>query len=136
MFEYAGLLLLIDGELECAPELLAKPFEPEPAHGGRSERRERVAGAELFCGALLAGKLDRPKPWGARPRSVKLPWASQLRVPAVLPVGVRPIVVRLLIVPPAVDGLFCESWFCRVDIAELAGRPAASALGLIVRTGI
>jgi hypothetical protein len=126
LFEDAGRLPLSDGELECAPELLAKPFEPEPAHGGRSERPERVAGAELFSGALLAGPFDRPKPWGARPRSVVLPWASQLRAP----------LVRLLIVPPAVDGLFCESWFWRVDIAELAGRPAESALVLIVRTGI
>lgn len=31
----------------------------------------------MFCGA--AGRFELPKPWGARPESVALPWAFQVR---------------------------------------------------------
>lgn len=55
-----------------AGPLLAR-FGPEPCCG----RSLRVRG-EFWAGALF-DRLD-PKPWGARPRSVVLPCASQVRV--------------------------------------------------------
>jgi len=79
------------------------PFEPElPAQGGRSDRFIRAG-----CGPLplapevvLAGRLVLlPKPCGARPWSVALPWAAQVRVlPGVL------VAARLFAAPTADEG--------------------------------
>lgn len=84
------------------------------------------------------------------PRSVALPCASQVRVPLPDRLVAAPLVVafnvaRLLSPPFAEGGLFCESWFCRADIAGLtrmlfAGalfvRPADKPVALMVCTGI
>ena len=69
------LLKLGDAAREPAPFGIER--EPEPAHGGRSEL---VARATWF--ALFDVRSDEPlpNPCGARPRSVVLPCAAQLRV--------------------------------------------------------
>jgi hypothetical protein len=87
-----------------------------------------------------------PKPCGARPRSVALPWAAQFRA--------FPIAPGLFAAPSAEGGLFCESWFWRFTAAVsfcvvgrllraavrfatlLPGRPADRLLVFMVRTGI
>jgi hypothetical protein len=72
---YAGgrLLELPPGEEKLRGELdgprLALPL---PAQGGRLLEFSRV-----LCGA--AGRFELPKPCGARPESVELPWAFQAR---------------------------------------------------------
>ena len=127
--------------------MFTEPFEPEPAQGGRSERLRCTDCVVLFCGVL-----EPPKPCGARPRSLVLPCASQLR-PPVVPLA------RLLFAPLTAAGLFCESWFCRADIAALfgavelfdvaerlavcvlvamlfVGRPDESPVVVMVRTGV
>jgi hypothetical protein len=107
-------LVLYDGELKREPEVLAEPVEPEPAHGGRSDRFMLMPApcAAPFTGALL----ERPKPCGALPRSVTLPCASHVRVPFVewfcdAPLVVAFNVARLLIPPFADGGLVCERPF-------------------------
>jgi hypothetical protein len=61
------------------------PFAEPVVNGGRSlrvialVRGAAVRGAET-CGASLRGEFDDPKPAGARPRSVVLPCADQLRL--------------------------------------------------------
>ena len=97
--------------------LVIAPFAPEPAQGGRSVRLNPLARVVLlFCtlpfARLPGGWLELPKPCGARPRSVVLPCASQVRVaPLALFVTVPLVTPRLLNAPPfvAVGGRFCES---------------------------
>jgi hypothetical protein len=91
------------------------PFDPEPpAHGGRSDRFIGAGCGELLPtpAAVLAGRLVLlPKPCGARPRSVALPWAAQFRV------LLAPLVAPGLFVAPAAEGgRFCESWLWRLVI--------------------
>ena len=117
-FEYVERLALFDGEPNLELEALAEPVDPEPAHGGRSARCERVGCVLPFAGALW------PKPCGALPRSVALPCASQARAPVAerfcdAPLVVEFNVARLLNAPFADGGLFCESWFWREDNPEL-----------------
>jgi hypothetical protein len=58
--------------------LLGVERDPDPAQGGRSEWVLRAVWLTPF-----AGRFDDPppKPCGARPRSVALPCADQLRAP-------------------------------------------------------
>jgi len=99
---------------------------------------------------VFAGRFELPKPCGARPRSVELPWASQVR-----PLVELFVVARLFAAPETgpEGGLPWESWFWRPVVAEpfcdserfgvwpvrlarlLLGRPADSAPVFIVRTG-
>src|SRR5260221_3496923 len=64
------------------------------------------------CAGAFAGRLELPKPAGARPRSVALPCASQLRelLPArcelVLPITLAEVRFALVV---AEGGRFCES---------------------------
>jgi len=97
---------------------------PGPAHGGRLFARAEIL--ELLEGLLV----ELPKPLGAWPRSVVLPWAFQERV----------------LFPTADGGRFCESWFCRAVVpalfGELAlpekfpGRPGVRPFVFIVWTGM
>jgi hypothetical protein len=99
---------------------------------------------------VFAGRFELPKPCGARPRSVELPCASQVR-PLVAPFD-----ATRLFAPEtgAEGGLPWESWFWRPVEADpfcdnerfgvwpvrfarlLLGRPADSAPVFIVRTGM
>jgi hypothetical protein len=68
--------LPLDGEEKLRGALDAPPLPllllPPRAQGGRSLEFMRAV-----CG--VAGRLELPKPCGARPASVALPWAFQLR---------------------------------------------------------
>lgn len=122
---------------------LLRGWPPPPAQGGRSlmMRAEFCAGAlagwfeppkpcdgrsfiergELCAGAFV-GRFEPPKPCGARPRSVALPWASQVReFPG------RCAELFLISLPAdrvefgiAEGGRFCASSRCRAVIPELA----------------
>jgi len=94
--------------------------------------------------------LELPKPCGARPRSVELPWAAQVRVPLVT----RWLETRFgllfwvrMLLPAADCGRFLDKSFCLVKVPPLFGerfepvfgekfpaRPGVSLLVLIVRT--
>jgi|SRR5690242_10158536 hypothetical protein len=113
------------------------PGPPLPAHGGRSlivrawgdvlpEFEPPGAGRSPmlrgeFCAGAFAGRLESPKPCGARPRSVALPCASQVRP---LPARARllfaagPFAERLPF-GIAEGGRFCESSRCRPVTPEL-----------------
>src|SRR5437763_8532561 len=127
------------------PLLLCAP--PLPAQGGRSlitrawgevppefappgDGRSPMLRGE-FRGGAFAGRLESPKPCGARPRSVALPCASQVRpLPArerlLFPAG--PFVERLPF-GIAEGGRFCESSRCRAVTPELAPEFAGALPG-------
>jgi len=61
-----------DGDEELRGALDAPPLLRLPAHGGRSLEVMRAV-------CEVAGRFELPNPWGARPESVALPCAFQLR---------------------------------------------------------
>jgi hypothetical protein len=117
------------------------PELPLPAQGGRSLRVMLVPRAAPPTLPLLGGRLLLllPKPDGARPRSVVLPCASQVRLPERLFVALFWGRWELLLMAPRAAlpsalvrmlefGLSSESSRCREDIAppfigELLERP-------------
>ena len=112
---------------------------PLPAHGGRS-LKVRACGVELapLCagrGAFWAGALlgrSEPEPCGARPRSVVLPCASQVR--ELLPARCAELFpaepfVDLLAFDVAEGGRFCESSCWRAVIPEFAPEFAGALPG-------
>lgn len=132
---------MLDAAPDGMPLLLRAP--PLPAQGGRSLITRACGEVELdrlcagrspmvrgeFCAGALPGRFE-PKPCGARPRSVELPCASQVR-----PLPAR---ARLLFAPgPFVErlpgiaegGRFCESSRCREVIPELAPELACALPG-------
>lgn len=104
---------------------------PPVAQGGRSLVLRAVP-----CDGVFAGRFELPKPWGARPRSVVFPCASQFR--GLFPERCGPLLITLLVerfeLGIAEGGRFCERSRCRAVIPELAGefcrRPLALALPL------
>lgn len=128
------------------------PFEPEPAQAGRSDRFMLAACVELpfrVPALVLAVRFASvPKPCGARPRSVAVPCAAQVRPPFALVTG------RLFAAPAIDGGRPCDSWFWRplaavlpVVLPKLFGtverpptcptvRPADKLVVFTVRTGI
>lgn len=71
-----------------------------------------------FCAGAFVGRFELPNPCGARPRSVELPCASQVRpLPARLLLPAGPLVERLPGI--AEGGRFCESSRWRGVIREL-----------------
>jgi hypothetical protein len=120
--------LLELGAEDREPRLFGIEREPEPAQGGRSECVPR--GVWL---APFTGRSDEPLPklCGARPRSVALPCADQLREPLfagrlgdTLPPPFTD--ARPLTPAPAEGGRLLESSRWREDMAALlfASRPA------------
>jgi hypothetical protein len=72
-----------------------------PAHGGRLLELIRAVDCVLFV-----GRFDEPKPCGARPESVALPCALQL----------RPVVVERAELMDAEGGRLAESCACRLAL--------------------
>jgi hypothetical protein len=145
---YAGELDRDGCSYRCvAPEeleLLDERFASERAQAGRSDWFPR--GAWLVRSGDGPGLFERPKPCGARPRSVVLPCADQLRVFAgrfaELPtLALAPADARSLAPTPAPadGGLLLESSRWRVLIAGLMlldappRLPADGALGDVPR---
>jgi len=134
------LLLLLGAEGREAWPLTAPDGAFERAHGGR------LASARAICGGSFVGRLELPKPAGARPRSVAFPCASQVRglLPvrgdAVLPIEALGVRAEFGI---GEGGRFWESSRWRGDTAdvfgEFVGRPfiagvlCAGAFGVAVR---
>ena len=96
-----------------------RPVAPVPAYGGRSERADAPPVVEFDARLLL------PKPWGARPESVVLPCAFQLRPAVELLLPGR---LELLNEPPARAELveLYEPVPVRPDCVADGGRFAAS----------
>ena len=114
---------------DCAGEFPeTRPLLPLPAHGGRS-----VGFTRAVCEA--DGRLELPKPWGARPESVALPWAFherpdvEGREPLLLKeAGGRELfVLRLTALfvceEKLAGGRFAESCDCRAPFVPFAPRP-------------
>ena len=73
---------LLSDSLVRVPPLFTCPFEPEPAHAGRSARfTSPLRPPFSICSAPFGDCRPLPKPCGPRPRSVVLPCASQVRLP-------------------------------------------------------
>lgn len=84
--------------------------EPAPLCAGRSPMLRGE-----FCAGALLGRSE-PKPCGARPRSVALPCASQVRP---LPARCEELLFPAGPLDVAEGGRFCESSRCREVIPEL-----------------
>ena len=112
------------GALVRVPPLFICPDEPEPAHDGRSERftlAARGAMFDPFC--TVEARRSFPKPCGPRPRSVELPCASQLRLPAAGRFCV------LLFAPRFVDGRLFTAPRLRAPLLKVRLPTAAVAEG-------
>jgi hypothetical protein len=113
------VLLLLGAEGREAWPLAAPDGAFERAHGGR------LASARAICEGSFAGRLELPKPAGARPRSVALPCASQVRglllargdalLLLIGELGVREVFGI------AEGGRFCDKSRCRGDAAGVFG---------------
>src|SRR5579859_1770748 len=69
--------------------------------------------------------LGLPKPCGARPRSVELPWAAQVRVPLVtrwLETRFELLFCMRKLLPAADGGRFPDRPFCLVKVPPLFGK--------------
>lgn len=140
--EFGRLLLKFGAEVREGALVLPRG-PPLPAHGGRSliTRAEFWDGAFVdrlepkpcgrsfivrgeFCAGAFAGRFELPNPCGARPRSVALPCASQLR--ELLPGRSTELPrVGLFMERPefciADGGRSCASSRCRAVMLELPG---------------